>query len=473
MKKPSLAQAISCIAFMALAVAIGYGLLKINIQLLLILSAAYVALLSMHLGYNWRDMEKSISLRIGNVMPAIMIMISVGIVVGTWTYSGTVPMLIYYGLKIIEPKLFLPLAFIIVAIASTATGTSWGSASTVGVALMGIAIELGIPLHIASGAIIAGAVFGDKISPLSDTTNLAALVCEVDLFDHVKNMTWTTIPASIIGLIIYFIVGQNIISPTSYGQGTVTLLDSLDSIFNWNIFLLIPILIIFIGSFLKKPTVPVMLISSATAIIVGTASHGFKIVDGLNSTFSGFNIKMIPITENFNPNLLTQTVSNILNRGGMTSMMTIVLTIICGYAFASVMEMGGFLDVLLESMIDKIQSLWQLIGVTILGSVILVFSTGVATIPILMIGTLLKEIYSKMGISHTVLSRTLEDSGTMLLPFVPWGVSGILYKEVLGVSTLDYSPWVIPCYLCVFIAMFYAITGIGIAKDKILNGNGQ
>lgn len=463
-RKPTFWESISCLLVMGITIGVGFGYFKIGIQPLLILSAAYAAYIGKRVGLTWGEMEKAISVRLGNCMPAIFILFAVGIVIGTWVYSGTVPMMIYYGLKIINPTFFLVTAFIIVSIVSVATGTAWGSTATAGVALMGIAAELGIPLPMAAGAIIAGGVFGDKLSPLSDTTNLAAMVCEVNLFDHIKHMLYTTIPASIVGMLVFLFVGFQMDSNTANNEGVVTILSQLDSIYNWNVLMLLPFVVIFWGAFYKKPTVPIMLFSSIVAVFVGMFSNGFSFVDGFQSMVNGFNVSMIH--NGIETSALSEAVSKLINRGGIFSMTTIAVTIICGYAFAGIVEAAGCLDVILDSFYSRVKSVAQLIGVTILGSAAIVFTAGVASISIIMIGTLLKDAYIKMGLHPKNLSRTLEDAGTMLLPFVPWGVSGIFYLEVLGVGPGSFWIWAIPCYLCIVFAMIYGITGIGIAKVK-------
>lgn len=465
-KKPSFGLALSCILFMFLAILIGNGIFKIGVQQLLILSAVYAGFVGLKLGYTYKEMEEGIAEKLKQSMPTMFIIMSVGIVVGTWMFSGTVPLMIYYGLKLINPSMFLVTAFIITAIVSTATGTAWGSVATAGVALIGVASEMGIPLGMAAGAIIAGGVFGDKMSPLSDTTNLAALVGDVELFAHIKHMLYTTIPAALIGLIVYFIAGRQFsgIEVNSI-QSINLLLGDLDSIFNWNLLLLLPVLIILVGSIMKKPTVPLMLFSAVVAVILGSFVHGLDFTDGVKAMLTGFNVDMIA-AKGLDPSLIIEPVSKLANRGGIMSMMTIVVTIFCGYSFAGIIEKIGCLDVIMEQFRHKITKVWQLIGATILGSMILVFTAGVASVAIIMIGALLKDTYTKMGLKTENMSRTLEDAGTMLLPFVPWGASGIFYMEVLGVGVGQYGIWAISCYLCIFIAMFYGFTGIGISKLK-------
>lgn len=463
-RKPTLLEAISGFLFMAVVIGVGFGIYGISIQILLIVAAAYAAWIGLRVGLTWAEMEEGISVRIGKVMPAIFILFSVGIIVGSWMYAGTVPMLIYYGLKIISPTYFLVTAFIIVAVVSVGTGTAWGSTATAGVALMGIASQIGIPLGMAAGAVIAGGVFGDKLSPLSDTTNLAPLVTGVQLFEHIRHMLYTTLPAALIGIIVYLIAGFSLQTNSNADLSSVqSLMAELDSIFHWNIWMLLPFAVIFWGAWRKHPTVPIMLFSSVVAVVVGMFSNRFAFADGMKAMTNGFDIAMIEHAGLASTGF-SETVLSLLNRGGLFSMTTIAITIICGYAFAGIMEVSGSLDVILQSISKHIQQVWQLIGVTIIGSVLLVFTAGVASISIIMVGTLLAPVYDKMGLHRKNLSRTLEDAGTMLLPFVPWGVSGIFYLEILGVGVWDYGIWTVASYLCIVFAMIYAFTGFSIQR---------
>lgn len=458
-RKPTFLEAISTIIVMVIVVVTGFIFFDVPIQVLLLVSSAYAAFIAYRVGLRWKDLEEGITKRLNTAMPAIFIILAVGIIVGSWTFSGTVPALIYYGLDVLNPSYFLVSAFFISAITSVATGTAWGSASTAGIALISIANQLGVSPGMAAGAIIAGAVFGDKMSPLSDTTNLASLVTKVNIFKHIQSMMWTTIPASIIGLIVWFFAGINFKSQSNEQQIN-KLLSEISQIYNINIWVWIPLVVIIVCLLCKISTVPSMLISSVSAIIVGTFDHHFKLVDGLKATFDGFKPDMVP-QENISSN-----VQNLIEQGGMMSMTEIIVTIFCGYAFAGIVEKTGCLDVMLHTVSKGVKSVGTLILITVVCSLALVFAAGVASIVIIMVGVLMKEMFEKMNISRTVLSRTLEDSSTMVLPLIPWGTSGIYYTNQLGVSVGDFFIWTVPCYLCALIAITYGFTGIGIKKVK-------
>lgn len=458
-RKPTFLESISTMIVMVIVVVTGFVFFDIPIQVLLIIASAYATWIAKRVGLTWQDLEKGIAERLNTAMPAILIILAVGIIVGSWMFSGTVPALIYYGLDLLNPSYFLISAFFISAVTSVATGTAWGSASTAGIALISIGNQLGIPPGMAAGAIIAGAVFGDKMSPLSDTTNLAALVTKVNIFKHIHSMMWTTIPVSIIGLLVWFIAGFQFKGHSNDKQ-IQTLLSELAQIYQINIWVWVPLIVIIVCLLFKMATVPAMLISSFSAIIVGTFNHHFKMTDGFKATFSGFNDSMIHQSH------ISSSVKSLLEQGGMMSMTQILVTIFCGYAFAGIVEKAGCLEVLLTTISKGIHSVGSLICITVICCIAFVFAAGVASIVIIMVGVLMKDLFEKYQVSRSVLSRTLEDSSTMVLPLIPWGTSGIYYTNQLHVSVGEFFIWTVPCYLCAIIAIIYGFTGIGIKKSS-------
>ncbi|HCG2503524.1 TPA: Na+/H+ antiporter NhaC [Staphylococcus aureus] len=458
-RKPTFLESISTMIVMVIVVVTGFVFFDIPIQVLLIIASAYATWIAKRVGLTWQDLETGIAERLNTAMPAILIILAVGIIVGSWMFSGTVPALIYYGLDLLNPSYFLISAFFISAVTSVATGTAWGSASTAGIALISIGNQLSISPGMAAGAIIAGAVFGDKMSPLSDTTNLAALVTKVNIFKHIHSMMWTTIPASIIGLLVWFIVGFQFKGHSNDKQ-IQTLLSELAQIYQINIWVWVPLIVIIVCLLFKMATVPAMLISSFSAIIVGTFNHHFKMTDGFKATFSGFNDSMIHQSH------ISFSVKSLLEQGGMMSMTQILVTIFCGYAFAGIVEKAGCLEVLLTTISKGIHSVGSLICITVICCIALVFAAGVASIVIIMVGVLMKDLFEKYQVSRSVLSRTLEDSSTMVLPLIPWGTSGIYYTNQLHVSVGEFFIWTVPCYLCAIIAIIYGFTGIGIKKSS-------
>lgn len=458
-KKPSFLQGLFPIAFMILVLAIGYGKFKLRTEPLLILSAFVAGIIAKSLGYTWKEMQEAIIEKIATAMPATLILWSVGFLIGSWMFSGTVPMIIYYGIQIVNPKFLLVTAFIITAIVSTVTGTSWGSAGTIGVALMGIAGGLGVSLPATAGAVVAGAYFGDKISPLSDTTNLAPIAAGSDLYDHIKHMLWTTVPAAVVSIVVYFFVGLKASGSTNTPETVQVMLNQLDGMFNWNLVLIIPVLLIITGSVKKWPTIPTMLGTSLFSIVLGVFVHGFTFKNGFTALVKGFNVTMTA----FEGEAVWE-VTRLINRGGVVSVTGTTVLIFCAMGFAGIVSKTGMLDVVLQKIMSKVKNTAGIILATIASCFTVAFVTGSSYLSILLPGELFKDVYGQRNLHPKNLSRTLEDSGTVLVPLVPWSAAGAYMTATLGVPTLEYLPWAILNYTGIIFAIILAVTGIGIAK---------
>ncbi|MFT9495999.1 Na+/H+ antiporter NhaC [Anaerosolibacter sp.] len=463
-RKLSFAEAILPILVMLVLLGFGYGFKQWKAEPLLLVAAAVAAFVAKRAGVTWEEMMEGIVEKLAKSMPATLILITVGLLIGTWMISGTIPMMIYYGVQIINPKFILIAAFLVTAVVSTFTGTSWGSVGTVGVALMGIASGLGVSLPATAGAVVAGSYFGDKLSPLSDTTNLAPIAAGSELYEHIKHMLYTTIPAFIISLIVYGLVGVNSTSVAVDNPEKVQImLQTLDTIFNWNLLLLIPPVIVIYGSVAKKPTIPTMLGSSFVAALMGVFMQGFTFKDALNSMVGGFNVSMVQI-EGFDPTTVIWEVTRLINRGGMNSMMGTVLIAFCAFAFAGIVSKAGCLEVILERLVKSIKSTGGIIAATVASCITMALVTGSSYLSILIPGELFAETYKAKGLHAKNLSRTLEDSGTVVVPLVPWSMAGVYMASTLGVPVIEYAPWAFLCYLGFITAIIYGFTGFGIAK---------
>jgi Na+:H+ antiporter, NhaC family len=460
-KTPTLGQSLLPIVFMVLALAIGYGYFGFRTEPILVASAFVAGAIALKLGYSWKEMEGAIVEKITKAMPATLVLWSVGFLIGSWMFSGTVPMIIYYGVQIVNPKFLLVSAFIITALVSTVTGTSWGAAGTIGVAIMGIAGGLGISLPATAGAIVAGAYFGDKISPLSDTTNLAPIAAGSELYEHIRHMFYTTIPAAIISIIVYLIVGLNSSGQTTDPETVTTMLSQLDSMYSWNILLLLPVFIIIFGSVKKWPAVPTMLSASFVSIILGVVLQGFALKDGLASLVKGFNVGMTGTETK-----IIWEVTRLINRGGVVSVTGTTVLIFCAMGFAGIISVTGMLDTVLNSILKRVRSDSGIILSTIFSCFTMAFVTGSSYLSILIPGELFKNTYVKRGLHPKNLSRTLEDSGTVLVPLVPWSAAGAYMAATLGVPTFQYLPWAVLNYAGIIVAIILAITGIGVTKLK-------
>lgn len=464
LRKPTFLEAFTPIVAMLVILTYGKGVMGYATEPLLLLVAGIAAFLAFRVGVTWDEIMDEVCLKIAKGMPAILILVSVGALVGTWMAAGTIPLMIYYGVQLVDPQWMLVTSFLITAVVSVVTGTSWGSVATMGVALMGIASTLGVSLPATAGAVIAGSYFGDKISPLSDTTNLAPIAAGSTLYEHIFHMFYTTIPATIISLIVYGFIGMNADTSVSISSESVTkMLNQLDSMYSWNIMLVIPVVLVLAGSVLKWPTIPVMMGSTVVAGIEAIVLQGISLKNVLASTVSGFNVKMIA-APGFDAATCTIEVTKLLNRGGMNSIMSTTLLVFCAFVFAAIMSRAGFLDVVLQKILSVAKSTGALVSATVASCLVMALTTGNSYLSILVPGEMFRDAYKARGLAAKNLSRTLEDAGTVFVPLVPWSAAGAYMTSCLGVETLDYLPYAILCYAGFMIAIFYGFTGIGIAK---------
>ena len=467
-KVPTLTESLIPILFMVLSLAFGVGFLKLRTEPIIIMSAFIAAIIALKLGYTWIEMQEAIIEKIAKALPATLILWSVGLLIGSWMFSGTVPMLIYYGVQFINPQFLLVTAFIITAIIAMFTGTSWGAAGTVGVALMGIANGLGVSAPATAGAIVSGAFFGDKLSPLSDTTNLAPIAAGSELYEHIKHMLWTTLPAALLSLIIYYFIGLNSSGTINSSESISAMLNQLDTMFKFNPILFLPVLLIVIGSIKKWPTIPTMLGVSLFSIFLGIIVQGFTLKHGFMSLISGFNINMTT----FNGESLPQ-INTLINRGGVSSVTSTTVLIFCAMGFAGIISKAGMLEIVLNSILKKVNGTLGIILSTIASCFTVAFITGSSYLSILIPGELFKQAYMKQGLQAKNLSRTLADSGTVIVPLIPWSAAGAYMASTLGVPTIEYLPWAILNYSGIIFAVIFAITGIGISKESIIEKNLQ
>lgn len=461
---PTILEALIPVVAMLLVLFIGKGVLGFSTEPLLIIVACVAAFIAWRVGCTWDDMLDEISQKIAKGMPAILILITVGAMVGTWMTSGTIPMMIYYGVQIVSPKWLLVTAFLITCLVSVATGTSWGSVATMGVALMGIASALGVNPAATAGAVIAGSYFGDKISPLSDTTNLAPLAAGSNLYEHIGHMFWTTVPAAIVSLVVYAVVGLNANTAAGATSEAVTnMMAQLDQMYDWNILILLPVILVLAGSLLKLPTIPVMILSTVVAGVEGIFMQGISLGNVLTSTVSGFNVTMIT-RPGFDAANAAFEVTKLLNRGGMNGIMSTTLLVFCAFCFAGIMSRAGCLEVVLKAILSVAKTTGSLILATVISCITMALTTGNSYLSILIPGEMFRDAYKERGLHPKNLSRTLEDAGTVFVPLVPWSAAGAYMAATLGVETLDYLPWAILCYIGFIFAIIYGYTGIGIAK---------
>lgn len=446
-RRPSFGVALIPLILMGLLLGVGYGIYRIKPQVLLVAAAFLTGGLGFALGWSWKDMERGITDSIHKAMPAILIMLTVGVLVGSWIACGTIPMVIFYGLKLISPKFFLFTACLVCSVVSLATGTSWGTVGTLGVAFIGIGMGLGVPVGPAAGAIVAGAYFGDKMSPLSDIPNLASVAAGANLFDHIKHMFWSGGPAWLAGLAVYFVVGLRYGGETVRSDTLVLITGTLEKNFRFNVLLLLPMAIVFAFAVAKKPSIPGMLISAAVAGILAALFQNASVAEIATSLNSGYPA-----------HTGVDLVDKLISRGGLMSMMETQLVAFTAFSFGGIMQKTGMLAVVLGRVMKFADKIWSLVLTTIGTAILSALVTGSSYLSMIIPAELLADAFKKKGLAAKNLSRIIEESGGIIVPLIPWSMAGVYITGTIGVSVLSYAPWAIMNYLSVILLAIYGFT---------------
>ncbi len=435
-------------------------------QMVLILSATVAGSIAVFkLGISWETLQDGIVKSIGSAMSAILILFLIGALAGTWLMSGIVPAMIYYGLKVLSPEIFLFAACFISSIVSVATGSSWTTVATVGVALLGIGKALGFEEGIIAGAIISGAYFGDKMSPLSDTTNLAPAMAGTDLFTHIRYMAKTTTPTMIITLVLFLVIGLNYETAGSV-EDVKAISEVISAKFNVTGWLFLVPLAVILMIVNKVPAIPALL---SGALLGGVFALIFQpeIVtaianDSGNYVYLGFKAVMEALYGRIEIVTDNDIVNELLVTGGMAGMLETIWLIICAMVLGGIMEESGMLRVLAEAVIAKVHSVGSLIASTAATCIFFNITTSDQYLAILVPGRMYADVYRKRGLKPENLSRTLEDSATVTSVLVPWNTCGATQASVLGVATLTYAPYCFFNIISPLMTILYGYLKIGI-----------
>jgi Na+:H+ antiporter, NhaC family len=473
-RRPKLIEALIPVIFLTALISINVFIFKDDAldgsnQIVLILSAAVAAIVAMRLGFKWDHLLKGIVKSIGSAMSAILILLLIGALAGTWLLGGIVPAMIYYGLQILNPTIFLVAACVVSAIVSLATGSSWSTVATLGVALLGIGRALGIPEGMIGGAIISGAYFGDKMSPLSDTTNLAPAMAGTDLFTHIKYMAWTTIPSVSIALIIFLIMG--LVRATPEGLEDISyVLRAIDGTFNINPFLFIVPALVITLIVRKVPALPALLAGTLAGALFALIFQP-QIIQQVSEMDDRFHIAAyIAIMKSMYTDISVDTghsmVNSLLETGGMRGMLNTVWLIMCAMIFGGIMESSGLLHRITESVIRLAHNTGSLVASTAGTCMFFNVTASDQYLSIVVPGRMFAETYRERDLKPQVLSRTLEDSGTVTSVLVPWNTCGATQATVLGVPTLTFAPYAFFNIISPFMTILFAYLNIRISRYK-------
>lgn len=446
-RQPKVWEALLALIFV-IAVVVAAIRTKVGIQMGLAMGGCTAIVFALLMGNKWSDIQDTIKRVVGDSATTLLILLSVGMMVGIWIIGGTVPTLLYYGLKICSPNIIVPLTFVLCAITSLFTGTSFGSIATMGLALFGVGTSMGISAPLMAGAVCSGAFFGDKMSPLSDTTNVAADMSGTPLYDHIGSMMYTTVPATVICLVLYTVLGIRNASANADLSNIELILDTLGANFNISVIALVPAVLVLLTSALKVPAVPAMLGCTAVSGVFACLLQKVSLSAMLGAAMNGFS-----------SDTGVAMVDKILSRGGMTSMYSTVAIIILSATMGAVLEKSGVIDSLVNNVLLKaVHKPCGLILSTMVYCYSLLLISGHQVMPIILGGRTFRPAYDRMGIQSKVLSRTLEDTCTIGAPMVPWGTSCAYMFSVLGIG-IAYIPYAFLCYIVPLFAILYACTG--------------
>jgi len=435
-------------------------------QLALLFAAATAAIVGVKFGAKWKTILDGISKSISSTTPSLIILLLIGALAGTWLLSGIVPAMIYYGLQILNPTIFLFATAIITAIVSLATGSSWSTIATIGIALLGIGQALGFPTGLIGGAIISGAYFGDKMSPLSDTTNLAPAMAGTDLFTHIKYMMYTTIPSFAITLIIFLIIGFTY--TTSGTQNISELLTAISNSFNVSGWLfLVPVLII--ALIIKKiPAIPALLAGTLLGGIFAIIFQPEVVMSITNAQSLNLSSAYMAVINAMGGDISITTENEMINKllstSGMAGMLNTIWLIICAMIFGGAMEATGLLKRVAEPIIEYADSTGSLIATTAGTCIFFNITASDQYLSIVVPGRMFTDTYKEKGLAPENLSRTLEDSGTVTSVLIPWNTCGATQSAVLGVATFAYLPFCFFNLISPLMTIAYGYLGIKIKK---------
>ena len=452
-RKITLGLALIPVVFLIVALSVTIGVFKLPPHIALICAAAVASIVAVAHKHPWKEIQEGMVYGITLALSAILILMVVGTMIGIWIQGGIVPSMVYYGLKFLSPGIFLVATLIICSIVSLGTGSSWSTAGTVGVALIGVGKGLGIPVPMVAGAIISGAYFGDKMSPLSDTTNLAPAVAGTDLFSHIRHMVYTTGPGYIVSLAIYALLGIKFSGGTMEAENIEIILSTLKSNFFIHPLLLIPPLLVIVMVVKKIPPLPALFGGTILGGIFAMVTQSKSLGEVIQAAQSGY-VSRTGI----------EFVDDLLTRGGLESMLPTVALIICALSFGGIMEKTGMLEVLAGALLKRVKRTGTLVTTTIFSCIAMNTIASDQYMAIVIPGRMYKNAFDSHGLHPKNLSRCLEDSGTLTSPLIPWNSCGAFMHATLGVNPLLYLPYAFLNLMNPLVSIFYGYTGITMEK---------
>jgi NhaC family Na+:H+ antiporter len=465
----SLAAALLPLLVMLACLLAGSRIMPLDAPLLvtaMLVAAAVAGAIAWRRGHGFDEIQRIMGEKLAAALPVLLILLSIGLLIGSWVASGTIPMLVHLGLEWIDPRFLLITGFLVTCGMSLATGTSWGSAGTIGVALMGMALALDVNLAAMAGAVISGAYVGDKLSPLSDSTNICAIAAGADLYKHIRHLMYTSIPSFLVCCVAYTAAGLTMHAPEA-AAAAPPLGGELSRAFDLSLWTLLPPLVVGICMWKKVAPTLAMCLSSLTAILVAIAVQGMSLAPAIESAINGFRHGMLPLFSAADAAAPSAAFVKLVDRGGLYSMIGTFVVILAAFLLAAALEASGALRRILEALLAAARGVFGLIAATAAAAATMIALTSHNGVTALVVGELFQPAYRQRKLAAINLSRTLEDAATITEPIMPWTVSAVYMATTVGVPTIEYAPWAVFCFagpvFTLLIAATYSKTGFGIA----------
>jgi NhaC family Na+:H+ antiporter len=436
------------------------------------LSASILAMVQLaYLGFRWDDIQQAVSSKIAKAIPTLLLLFAIGLLVGSWIISGTIPMLVAYGLRFINPDFIYIFAFIVPIFFSLCTGTSWGSIATIGLVIITVANVINADLAIVTGAIVGGAYFGDKLSPLSDTTNIAAIAVEINVYEHIQSMFYSTLPAAAIAAVGFFALG--FIYPPQIDNNDMSIIEttitSIERLFHFNILLLLPPALIFYGALKRMSPLPVLIMSTLLACCLTLLFQDYSFDNIIQTLYKGFNVNMAEVNATMSSVVTSShasispfpaSIATLFNRGGLYALSEPIIITLLVFIYVGIIDQIQAMPTLINRLFRKVNKTSTLIASSLVASGFTNAMTSSQYANSFIVGDAFSKKYDEFNVPRKVLSRSLEDTGTMLESLIPWSTTAVFVYATLGVSVGDYWHWQLLSLINIALAFIFAYTGI-------------
>lgn len=462
-RAPTRFEAFSCFIFLLIAIFVGIVLNGISIGIIMILSTVVALIIGYRCGYRWADIEKGIESGIGEVIPVLTIVLGIGFTIATWMFSGTIPVAIYYLLSFISPEYIVAFAFVACSATAIAIGTSWGTAGTIGVVMIGMGQIAGTHMPLLAGAVVAGSMFGQIFSPMSDMCNLASSLNHTTTYNTLKGTAYVVGPVAILSVIVYLILGSTYSQETAIGALSFDFANQIDILFNVTPLALLPLIVLITCAVKRLPVVPSMFGAGFLAIIVGSALNDFSIVDGLKSGWNGFNMDMIPVAGDME---VSKQIQSLVSRGGIDSMGWMFTLMFSAMMFIGIFSKIGCLNVIVDTLFGKIKNKSSLVLAAVSATLVTAVATTESYISVIVPTELFKEKFKEAGLPKVSLSVATLSASAIFIPLIPWGSTGIYMSGVTGVSIFELAPFAFFCWVPAVFTVLLGFLGIGAKDDE-------